>query len=430
MDTYVIDTNIFIQHPWILKELDRGNEIVIPQIVVTEITNLKSREGETGYNAREAGRALEDLLNAGDVIEGIEYGGNKVFIRKSKEDYDCFDDRILSVAIEVNKPEGEVILLTNDIDLILKGRMNHITTRRFKDAPNKKIKYLTDGIITLTVPSSIVATAYDLKYVNIGLLDEEKAKRLYPNLIVVLEDESNEKYKAITRVHGSILELVNLEKKPSGVQPRNLEQKIAIAHLLDDEIPLVTLTGVPGSSKTFLALASALELLNLGRYKRILIAKPPVALSRDYEVGFLPGGLLDKYMSVLGSITTNLVNMRSKDSEITGRQELEGMVDQGMIEVLSIEDIMGSSYKNSIIILDEGQLLDKEAMKAVITRVGEGSKIIITGDLRQYGKNKLSPENSGLFHLVNSLKNSVYTAHLTMKKVYRSELVSDIIRHW
>lgn len=391
----IIDTNVLLNDVSILKE-----EVVIPYCVIRELDDLKTRGGEVGYQSRRATRAIMDNIDNIKLIKDTKHN-------------QYTDDIIIDLAVK-----NDLTILTRDLNMLLKAKSENINCiEHHKD--DKQISNLYNGT------KEIICTP---KEINSFYHKNKISKKCdYYNQVVTLTDGDKNAYGLSKGKH---IEKLDLTHTPYDLNPRGIEQKVALSLAMDKDILLLTFTGTFGSSKTILSLASALEQVESGDYDKLLLIKPPISLDRQMEVGFKPGTLEEKYIHVMSSITSNLDVLIEKNKRSTGKQHLMGLIEQGVVEIISLEDIMGSSYSNSIILLDEGQLLDVDTMRAVVSRVGENSKLIITGDMKQKASNNISTDKSGLFHLIESMKDATTTAHMTLKGQYRSKLAEELNKYY
>jgi PhoH-like ATPase len=214
--------------------------------------------------------------------------------------------------------------------------------------------------------------------------------------------------------------------------PMNLEQKLAIELMSDENIELVTLSGVFGTAKSYTMLNMALDLYDRGLFKKIYICKAPIPLDKIVMTGFKPSGFMEKMQLPLGSITTNIENSNNnKNGTLKGFDILQGYIMHGIIEIISLEDVLGMSLNpNSILIIEEFETMTKEIGLAILSRIGSSSKIYANGDLRQKSMNNLLPENTALFHTINVFAGYEKAAHLTMTEVVRSGFVKELALRW
>jgi len=432
---YLLDTNVLLRNFDDILEEKKDCGLIISNISLRELGRQKSLDGELGYLARKALRKLEEIKKYGNISEWIKLPNNiSIHIEFNfltdirSVAYDCNDDFILACQAYCDKNFGKTILVTNDLEFELKSEALGFSVENYR-SKNDVYKNIYQGVTELEVDDFLIDMFY-----NENELDIEKIKYIpFQNEFVILKSKSNNKKKAITICIDSKLEKCKyLNKTPSGVTPRNLEQKLAIELLMRDEIPMVTLTGCYGSAKTFLELAVSLDKLSEGIYKKILLVKPPMPLDKNLQVGYKPGNVYEKYLNTLGSITSNLEALKEdkNDRFMNGVKLLDGYISQGLIEIISIEDILGSSYNNCIILAEEMQLLTKENMEALISRVGN-SRIFINGDLKQGSRLiQKDPREMGLFHLIEVFKSSKLSGHMTLKSIQRSGLVKELNERW
>lgn len=435
---FLIDTNIIIHVG--LKEFISQKEncgIIISDMTIKELDRQKYLDGELGYKARKAIRELDKIDRYGNLLDWIKLDNN-VSVKVEKDfdrnnlniEYSCNDDVIMGCLCYCNKIYGKTILATNDLSFSLKAKSLGFTTEK-SETNNDLYKDLFTGKTEIKVNDDLIDKFYAGKKIapmDIKIIPSE-------NQFVIMESLSNPKKKAITIYKDGKLEKLRYDKiNPAGLEPRNLEQKLAIELLMDDSIPMVTLTGSAGSAKTILELACALEKIEDGSspYKKIVIAKPPIALDKNLHVGYKKGSMVDKYIHTLGSITSNLEVLKKDrgNSFMNGVKLLEGWIDVGKIEICSLEDILGSSYNNSIILADELQLLTKPNMFGLLSRLGN-SRLFITGDINQSSRMiNIDSREMGLYHTVNAFKDSNLSGHLKLETIQRSKFVEELYKLW
>lgn len=432
---YLLDTNIF--HHVGLKEYVANKKdcgIIIPIFVLEELENHKTLDGVKGYKARKAIRELYDIKKYGDLCSWIKLDNNvSIKVEKEFEDnlalkYDKVDDLILGCLSYCNSKYGKTILASNDIVMCLKSEGLGLQTEQTEEKEDL-YKNVYKGYEEIVVSDSVLKHFYERGY----LYPSEIPLIPYQNQIIILISENDEKKKGIGVFCYDKLERAKyLDSNPSKIKPRNLEQKLAIELLMRDDIPVVSLTGKGGTSKTFLMLAAALEKLGTNGFNKILLIKPPIPLDKNLMQGFLPGDKNEKSMPVLGSITSNLEALKEdkRDKFMSGVRLLEGYITQGLVEIVSLENILGSSYNNSIIIAEEMQLLTKENMEALLSRLGN-SRLFINGDILQSSRliNK-DPREMGLFHFIDRFKDSKNVGHLMLSNIQRSDFVKELYEKW
>jgi len=431
---YVVDTNVLLIGLDEILETHSNCGIIIPSICLSELDIQKNGERQIGYHARKVIRKLFEIKKYGDFSKWIKLENNisiKVEHRYSIElhlPYNCNDDIIIGCLDYSNEFHGESILLSNDLNVCLKAEGLGFKTKQV-DIKNDLYKNLYSGVIEIEVDDKVINNFYERGY----LYPSEFQLIPYQNQFVIMTSNKDEKRKAIGMYcEDKIEKPLYFNYSPSGIKLRNLEQKMAVELLMDDDIPMVSFTGNFGSSKTFLQLAVALDKINQREYKKILLVKPPMPLDRNLSVGYKKGDLFDKYLNTLGSITSNLEALKEdkNDKFMNGVRLLEGYITQGIIEIISIEDILGSSYNNCIILAEEMQLLTKENMLALLSRVGN-SRIFINGDLKQSSRLITTDSREmGFFHMIDVFKDSKLSGHLTLTSIQRSEFVKELSEIW
>ncbi|MTV47838.1 AAA family ATPase [Heliobacillus mobilis] len=433
--TYILDTNVLLQDPEAIFGF-KENDVIIPAAVVEELDGKKRLQDELGRSARQASRLLDGLREKGFLHEGVPLpeGGN-LRVELNHRDIAGFpeafstsgaDNRILSVAFNLKRDEEErgdegqpVIIVSNDVIVRIKADVLGIEAeeyRRDRVTENQE-RYM--GFKEITLPAALIDCLYQdlvIDIEEIGL----KSSCWYPNEFAILKDELGSSRSAVGQVSpdGRKLDLIPPATQPVwGVTPRNVQQKMALRLLLDDEIPLVTICGKAGTGKTLLTLASALhKTMDDQRYKKILVSKPVVPMGRD--MGALPGELGEKLRPWMQPIYDNLEFLLGAKSDMM-KDILE---EYGTIQVEALSYIRGRSIPKQFIIIDEAQNLSKHEIKTIVSRVGEHSKIIVMGDPQQIDAPYLDETNNGLVYLVEKFKDQEIAGHVVLTKGERSRL--------
>lgn len=415
LKTFVLDTNVLLYDPNCLKSFKKS-KVVIPLPVLDELDNAKSRMDSVGRNARAVIRVLDELRKSGSLSIGVIYEDTIVRVEQNHKGNtpdmeNSIDNRILSTAIGLGKTET-VVVITKDINLRVKCDALGVTVEDYESGKLAEDPIsLYKGYRKLSVPSFVINDIYSCGSAEY-ILDA------YPNEYFILTAEDNFAHSALARYNDGIFYRLGKNKLNLGVKPRNAEQQLALDLILNDDIKLVTLIGIPGGGKTLLALAGALEkVLYEQRYKRLLVARPVQPMGKD--LGYLPGSMEEKLNPWMQPIDDNLEHIFSGD---------RGMVEMhkrnGEIQVEALTYIRGRSIPNSLIIIDEAQNLTAHEVKTIITRVGEDSKIIMTGDLNQIDVPYLDFSDSGLTHAVERFKDYDIAGHMSLPKGERSELAT------
>ncbi len=421
--TYVLDTNVLLHNPMALYAF-ADNNVVLPLAVIEEIDNRKKSQDEIGRHARFVSRELDAMRSIGRLSDGVQMNnGGKVWIELNHQDMkeppkgldpNKYDNRILAVAYNLSKERDEpVVLVTKDLNLRIKADVLGIRAEDF---------------ITDKVDYDQLYTGCGELYVNAEDIDKlYKQERLpwsagpdpCPNCFFVLRSASSSQSALCRYIDGSLSPLTQENAKSWGVKARNKEQKFAFELLLEDSIRVVSLVGKAGTGKTLLALAAGLEkVLEQGAYGRILVTRPIIPMGND--LGYLPGAKEEKLRPWMGPIYDNLELLLQSCPDPYGI--LDDLSRRGMLEMEALTYIRGRSLPKQFIICDEAQNLTPNMVKTLLTRVGEGSKIVFTGDPDQIDHPYLDAGGNGLTYLVEKLKQENISGHITLVKGERSQV--------
>ncbi len=426
--TYILDTSVFLTNYNSIFSYGK-NDIVVPLKVLEEIDKHKSRQDGVGVNARNTIRILDSLREKGNLHKGVILGEEKGIL--SVRGYDPFDlpddfdlstadNQIIGTAITEGKkiPDTEVVVATRDINMRVKCDALEIPCEDY--VPHDAVS-MTDGLYigfaTHLVDDQVIDRFYDGEQIYL----EESDIQLYPNQYVMLISNTNEKKTALAKFQRYDFSLGRVSKFKNGVwglTPRNKEQMFSMDLLMNPEIPIVTLFGRAGSGKTLLALAAGLEqVLEKNTYKKLVVSRPIQPMGRD--IGFLPGTLEEKMIPWLMPIQDNLEFLMG-DNKTT----LEMYFDNGTIQMEALSYIRGRSIPNAYMIIDEAQNLTTHELKTIVTRVGEGTKIILTGDVEQIDSIYLDETTNGLSYAVERFKTTSLAGHMQLMKGERSKVAS------
>ncbi len=432
---YVLDTNVLLHDPNAVYAFE-DNEVIIPAVVLEEIDSKKRNADELGRNARQISRMLDGLRSSGRLFEGIdlESGGSlkvelnhRSFARLQEVFADATsDNRILAVALnyhleENEKPEPKpVILVSKDVLVRIKADVLGITAQ---DYLSDRIVNVADdiytGYLTVRVHPSVIDEFYTYRQLSVSSLN--LTYRLHPHEFVILKDEMGTSKSALLKVNadGKKLEPLFLSNDPIwGIAARNAQQRMALELLLNDEVPLVTLTGKAGTGKTLLTLAAGLmKVEDERKYKKLLIARPVVPMGKD--IGFLPGEKEEKLRPWMQPIYDNLEYLFDTKKPGDIDKILAGL---GSIQVEALTYIRGRSIPGQFIIIDEAQNLSKHEVKTIVSRVGEGSKIVLLGDPEQIDHPYLDASSNGLTYVVERFKDQSISGHIMLERGERSHL--------
>jgi len=414
---FVLDTNIILTDPLCIYKFD-NNDVHIPLIVIEEVDRHKKGQEEKARNARAFAREVDALRKKGELAKGVElHTGAKLFITVVKQEDDVplgldlkiNDDLILYTAFKIGG-----IVVSKDLNVRLKADAISVLAEDYKAG---KVKVENDKLYA----------GHSVTYMTKEELDTfrddnfVKFKGDHDNQYFIILEEGNDRNSALGRysiAQGGLLPLIT-NAATWGIVPKNAEQRFALDALLNDDIKLVSLVGKAGTGKTLLAVAAALtKTLEESKYKKILISRPVIPMGKD--IGFLPGDINEKLDPWMSPIYDNLDFLFGEHGGINQQWKL--LVDQGLIKVEALTYIRGRSIPNQFMIIDEAQNLSPHEVKTIITRVGEGTKIVLTGDADQIDSPYLDAINNGLTYVADRMKKEKIVAHVELTKGERSEL--------
>lgn len=428
--TFILDTNVLLLDPLAINKFGSDNKVFIPLTVIEELDRFKKDQNENGRNARYFSRLIDGFRSQGSLFKGVKLdNGGTLQITITKEyigtansglKLDLNDNIILASALTLKEAGENVILITKDINLRLKS-----------DAVNVNAEdYETTGVTEDELYSGQRVVQFDLE--KIEEFEKERFLKietgdipnLYPNEYLVLADKNNPFKKALGRFHakkGGLVPLIKPKEGVWGIHPKNIEQQFAMDALLNNEINLVSLVGKAGTGKTLLAIAAGLECaITKQNYSRVLVSRPIVPMGKD--LGFLPGDISEKLGPWMQPIFDNIDflfgNQRARN-EMTTWDEL---INQGLLHVEPLTYIRGRSLPQQFMIVDESQNLTPHEIKTIITRAGEGTKIVLTGDPDQIDNAYLDSLNNGLVYTIDKLKGEEIVAHVKLSVGERSPL--------
>ncbi|RJE90788.1 PhoH family protein [Paenibacillus sp. 1011MAR3C5] len=431
---FVLDTNVLLHDPQSLFAFD-DNEVIIPAIVLEEIDSKKRLADELGRNARSVSRLLDNMREQGHLHEGIALPGggllkvelnHRSFVRVHEMFGEMSNDnRILAVALNYHMEQEKVeekrsvVLVSKDVLVRIKADVLGLEAQDYLSDRIVDHSEFYTGNVTLHVHPSVIDEFYSYRFLSVSHL--QLKDRLSPNEFVILRDEMGTSKSALLKVSqdGVRLEPLFLSNDPVwGITARNAQQRMALELLLNDDIPLVTLSGKAGTGKTLLALAAGLlKVEDEHKYKKLLIARPVVPMGKD--IGYLPGEKEEKLRPWMQPIYDNLEFLFDTKKAGDIDKILMGM---GSIQVEALTYIRGRSIPGQFIIIDEAQNLTKHEVKTIVSRVGEGSKIVLMGDPGQIDHPYLDSISNGLTHIVEKFKRENISGHMTLEKGERSKL--------
>jgi PhoH-like ATPase len=427
----VLDTNVILFEAQSLFKF-RDSDIHIPISVLEEVDTFKRDVGENGRNARQFSRFVDMLRASGSLAKGVrlDKSNSNVFVQMDfgleglpKDlDQSKVDNRILATAFTLQKehPECFVELVTKDTNLRIKADVFGIKAKDY-EPDSVVIEELYAGYIEIEVDPNLIDKFYETKLIR-ELGPEIK---LFSNQYVIMKDKSNPAHSAIGRYSetaGGIVPLIRPNENVWGIFPRNVEQSFAMDCLLNDEILFVSLVGKAGTGKTLMALAAGLaKTLDEGKFQRLLVSRPIFPMGRD--IGYLPGDVEQKLNPWMQPIFDNVEFLMGADaSQKKAAGRAQELINQGMLNIEPLTYIRGRSIPNQYLIVDESQNLTPHEIKTIVTRAGQGTKVVLTGDCYQIDNPYVDSANSGLTHAVERFKGQRISAHVTLTKGERSEL--------
>lgn len=474
---FVLDTNVLLHNPnamFVFKE----HHVVIPFTVIEELDKLKRQNDDIGRNARECIRHLDRLRSQGRLTEGVKWGqfspvagqassaagGNgkaksgegaalttgdvridiDITQRPVIISEDSPDNRIIAVAWSLHQAGKRAVFVSKDLNARIKSDALGIRTEDFE---NQKVDAdrLYSGFLHVTVEGGLIDELYSERMLAVerltaaGALDAETAegevyqRELIANQFVVMKDAEDQGHTGLARRLADTDHLipVNAPRKPTyGIMPRNVQQTMAMDLLLDDEIRLLTLLGSAGTGKTLLAVAAGMtKTFNEERYEKLLVARPIMPLGRD--IGYLPGDKDEKLTAWMQPIFDNLTYLMSTrggpmqqgDSQ-SSEQRIRKLMADGKLVLEPLTYIRGRSIPHQFMIVDEAQNLTPHEIKTIVSRVGEGTKVVLTGDIQQIDNPYLDQSSNGLSYLIEKMKGLPLVGHVSLTKSERSELAS------
>ena len=423
---FVLDTNVILHDATCIQNFE-DNEVVIPISALEELDQFKRGNEQIHFNAREFLRLLDELsinstANDFDQSDGkikvvVNHSWHPDVEKTFKED--CPDHRIINCAFKLHEehPNKKLVLVSKDTNMRLKARSLGLMAEDYTTDAIEDVSEIYSGHRLIEdVSSSEIDMVYDAT--GIDFVELNAVKNPIPNENFILRNGQ----KSILAHYDPFEKKITQINNPSayGINPRNAEQSFALNILLDDRIHLITLSGKAGTGKTLLALASALE--KRKKFRKIFLARPIVPLS-NRDLGFLPGDIhskLDPYMQPLFD-NLSVIRHQFKGNERQA-QRINEMLEEEKLLITPLAYIRGRSLQKSFFIVDEAQNLTPHEVKTIITRAGEGTKVVFTGDIHQIDHPYLDKRSNGLTYLISRMKGQNVFAHITLEKGERSDL--------
>lgn len=430
---FVLDTSVILYDHHSVMSFHE-HDVAIPITVLEELDNFKKGNDIKNFEAREFIRFLDDLsgeymLQNWIPLDGKNRGKFKVIMNTHSlgpiDAEEVFDDRkadhkILNAALNLQKEvkDAKVILVTKDINLRLKAKSLNLPAEDYSTGKVKDVEKLyTGSTIVDGIPVEIINEMYEKGYSDSAIFDRYELKN---NHYYILKSEKN---SVLGFYNSSEKKIEHVEKKTVyGIKPRNAEQTFAIHAILNPSVKLVSIQGVAGTGKTLLALAATLE--QRKGFKQIYLARPIVPLSNK-DIGYLPGDIKSKLNPYMEPLFDNLKFIQNQFNETdSDYQRITEMVNKEKLVITPLAYIRGRSLSNICFIVDEAQNLTPHEIKTIISRAGENTKMIFTGDIYQIDTPYLDSQSNGLSYLIDRLKGNQLYAHITLEKGERSELAN------
>ena len=433
---FILDTSVYLTDADAIFKFD-NHDIFIPLKVLEEIDKHKKRQDMVGINARKIIRTFDSLREKGSLLKGIRLDKGKGIIKVMS--YDCLKDTLFPVDLDLRIPDHVIIATALAVREQSTRRKTIVVARDInmrvicdaigieaQDYLSEKAITSSDelyqGFTTISVDDQLVDRFYAGE--EIYLEEDELEEPLFANQYLMMVSNANPKKSALSRfesLQDPLQRVVHERIADWKIKARNKEQAFAIDLLMDPSIKIVSLVGRAGSGKTLLAIAAGLQqtlgLRGENPYTRLIVSRPVQPMGKD--IGFLPGSLQEKMLPWLMPIQDNLQHLLGNN-----KTALEMYIENGKIEIEALTYIRGRSISNAYIIIDEAQNLTKHEIKTIITRIGEGTKIVLTGDSEQIDSVYVNETTNGLAHTVEKFKQYSIAGHVTFKKGERSDVAT------
>ena len=431
---FVLDTNVLLHDARAILGFGE-NDVCVPIYVFEEIDNFKKDLSELGRNAREVSRIIDGYRKLGNLSDGVqlETGGilSVLFAKNGlPPEFSVghqMDNLIMAVAFDLKKanPDVPVVFVTKDTNLRIRADAIGLSAVDY-DKGDFQINELYPGAAEFTISTDQVDVVYSGDTIPIENLGKEGAgDRLFPNEYILLRDETRPSRTVLARVTNtgeSVEKIRSFKESFWGIRPRNMEQHYALDALLRPEIQLVTMMGKAGTGKTLLALAAGLhQTMDEDRYRKLLVSRPIFPLGKD--LGYLPGDLEEKLKPWMQPIHDNVEFLATLASKGRKNQDTyKQLLESGSLEIEALTYIRGRSIPKQFLIVDEAQNLTPHEVKTVLTRAGEGTKLVFTGDPHQIDHPYVDSVNNGLTYIAQRFKTEGIAAHVLLSKGERSPL--------
>ncbi len=422
---YILDTNILLHDPnSILHFAD--NDVIVPIEVIIEIDRFKHEISSRGQNARAVSRLLDQLRQSQSLAKGVRLASGGTLCVHCGGEHEAgaknayADAEILRIAreIQASEPEVKAVIVTKDINLRIRADALGLLAE----------DYITDRVGLSDLYTGRIELSESAEKIRelaeCGSIPLPPGRSMYPNEFVLLRDNNGASTSLLARVDASCRRLLRIHepKKPvCGIRPRNKDQYFAFDALLCDQIKLVTIMGKAGTGKTLLAMAAGLhQVLHRKAYRGLLVTRPMTPVGKS--IGALPGGIDEKLAPWLKPISDTLETLIDAAGAIDGRRDVRELWATGTVDVQPLSYIRGRSIPKQFLIVDEAQNLTPLEVKTIITRVGDGTKVVLTGDSYQIDNPYVDSGSNGFNYLVDRFRSEPLAAHIELSKGERSEL--------
>jgi PhoH-like ATPase len=440
---YLLDTSVLLHRPESIFSFGE-HKVVIPIVVLDELDSFKRGSMEINRNARRVISMFDELRQRGAIFDGVKLdnGGtlkvDTVDEKSSRVNLPSgfersADNHILATAVGIKNDSPDlVILVTKDINMRVKAEALGLAAEDYKAGQIVDPAEMYTGHAEVLVSQEVLDKFYREKTLPADGAFVEEGRQFFPNQFLMLVCKESPSVTALARYDGNNIELLRDPRHDIwGIRPLNREQRYAVEVLLDDNIPLVTLAGKAGTGKTILAIAAGLQkVVNDKVYRRLSVYRPVVPMGRD--IGYLPGTEQEKLAPWMQPIFDSLEFLLNEggDKKNRGSSKMDYLIDSNVLDIRALTYIRGRSLPHQFIIVDEAQNLTPHEVKTIVTRVGHGTKLVLTGDPYQIDSPYLDSTSNGLTHVVERFRNHKIAAHVTLQKGERSalaELASEIM---
>jgi len=426
---YICDSNIpLFDKSFYKDDIFKDGEVALTLTTISEIDHIKERStnNELKYKARSASRVIEKAIKNKElkVIKSDDKYADKSF-----SCYDVMDDLIISTIVKQSE-QHEVVAVSRDLNFRLKCEGMGIKVINYeKDKTSDDMHKLYSGVIEAEVFDCVVDDFYSKGYVELEDLELKRAP--YPNEFIIAQSKTNKKKKFLARFIKKSNKFEKLRHDKStfyGFKAEDVYQKFALELLYDDEVKIVTITSPQGTGKSFITMGAMLDMVvEQNKYEKLLIGKNTTPLDKYSYQGYTSGTTEEKLMTHFNNYLTTIENLHTKrDSKNTGANLYNALHAMGSLDILDISSILGSSFNNKCLCIDESQSFNTTAMRSILTRISDSCKLCVIGDIRQQTMTNMMGNDNGLYASIEWLKEVEGVGHITLKKGYRGKICDSV----